>query len=142
MWNYRIVSRLDLLTLFLICILIVMGLITVSATSNSVEDKENILFLTSATKNQIKWFVIGIIAYGFFAVFDYRKLRNWAWGFYLITIFMLLGLFFTHSIHSVHRWYRIPFFNMGVQPAECAKLSSIIALSWFLEKKEGRTENG
>ncbi len=46
----------------------------------------------------------------------------------------LLGLFFTEPIQNVHRWYRLPFVGMSIQPSEHAKLIVVIALSWFLER--------
>jgi rod shape determining protein RodA len=50
-------------------------------------------------------------------------------------VLLLIGLFFVPAIQNVHRWYRIPFLGMAVQPSECAKLIVVIALSWFLENR-------
>lgn len=69
------------------------------------------------------------------AAFDYTKLRGWALILYILSIIALIGLFFTDSIQRVHRWYKIPLLNFNVQPSECAKLSLVIFMSWFLEKR-------
>ena len=48
-------------------------------------------------------------------------------------ILLLLGLYFTAPIQNVHRWYRIPFIGLNIQPSEHAKLIVAIALSAFFE---------
>ena len=50
---------------------------------------------------------------------------------------LLFGLFFTNPVHSVQRWYKLPFIGIYFQPSEYAKLSVIFTLGgWFLEKKK------
>lgn len=135
MWNHQFLRRLDFRTFPLLLGLMVMSLLVISATSGDALQIAETGFFTPRVKSQLQWFGIGSVAYLFFAGLDYHKLREWSWVFYFITILMLLGLFFTHSIQNVHRWYRIPFIGIGVQPSECAKLSVILTLSWFLERK-------
>jgi rod shape determining protein RodA len=92
-------------------------------------------FLTEITKKQIQWFMVGWAVYGFCVGLDYRKLRSWASIFYLVSIVLLIGLFFTDPIQHVHRWYRVPFVGREFQPSEYAKLAVVLALSVFLESK-------
>jgi len=111
------------------------SLLVISATSTGERQRADASFFTPLVKSQLQWFGIGGLGYLFFAGINYHKLREWSWIFYLSTILMLMGLFFIDPINNVHRWYRIPLTGMGIQPAECAKLSLILTLSWFIEKK-------
>lgn len=138
MWNHHSLRRLDFRTFPLLLGLMMISLLVISATSIDRIDSIEKSFFTPLVKSQMQWFVIGSVAYLFFAGLDYHKLREWSWIFYLVTIVMLMGLFLTDSIKNVHRWYRIPLIGIGVQPSECAKLSMILVLSWFLERKGNR----
>ena len=53
-------------------------------------------------------------------------------------IIALIGVFFSTSAHSVHRWYRIPILDIGFQPSEFTKLVVVMTISWFLEKRKNR----
>ena len=99
------------------------------------------IFFTPVVKGQIQWFLIGSAIFLFFAGFDYNKLREWTWILYALMIISLLGLFFTSSIQSVHRWYRIPLIGISIQPSEYAKVVVVISLSWFLERRRGKANN-
>ncbi len=135
MLNYKVLRHLDFRTFPILLGLMMISLIVISATSFETSSAMHIGFFTPRVKSQIEWFGLGIIAYLFFAILDYHKLRDWAPFFYFITILLLIGLFFTDSIQNVHRWYRIPLINSEMQPCECAKLSLILTLSYYLERK-------
>ena len=130
MWDHRYLSRMDFRMIPIIIGLMLISLLVISSTTG-VEGQ----FISPFVKSQMSWFLIGWGAYLFFACFDYRKLREWAWILYLIMILLLLGLFFTAPIHRVHRWYRIPILHMMIQPSEYAKLTVVLSLSWFLERR-------
>ncbi|NRA90389.1 MAG: FtsW/RodA/SpoVE family cell cycle protein [Simkaniaceae bacterium] len=135
MWNHQYLRRIDFRTLPIIAILMVMSILVIASTTSQVQLTGEDIFLSSTVKNQIQRFGVGIVCYLFFAGLDYHKLREWAWILYVGTILLLFGLFFTESIQHVHRWYRIPFIGGTLQPSEYAKLSLVLTLSWFLEKK-------
>jgi len=135
MWNHQYLRRIDFRTLPIIAILMVMSILVIASTTSQVQLTGEDIFLNSTVKNQIQRFGVGIVCYLFFAGLDYHKLREWAWILYVGTILLLFGLFFTESIQHVHRWYRIPFIGGTLQPSEYAKLSLVLTLSWFLEKK-------
>lgn len=135
MWNPRYLTRLDFRVIPIILGLMLISLLVISSYSiDTISDHSEEIFFTPMVRTQLKWFLIGSIIYLFFAGFDYNKLREWTWFFYVFMIISLLGLFFTDSIQRVHRWYRVPFINISFQPSECAKLIVVITLSWFLEK--------
>jgi rod shape determining protein RodA len=113
------------------------SLLVISSMTGS--ELEGFVFLTPLVKSQMRWFCLGWAVFFLFSLFDYRKLRDWSLVLYVVTVLLLIGLFFTAPIQNVHRWYRIP----GVasfQPSEQAKLILVICLSWFLERRGSRAE--
>lgn len=96
---------------------------------------EDAPFLTSQTLAQLKWFALGLVVYFLSASFDYHRLRDFAWLLYLLSLVMLIGVFFTAPIANVHRWYRLPGIGMSIQPSELAKITCVMAMAWFLEQK-------
>lgn len=136
MWSAHYLTRMDFRVIPIILSLMLISLLVISSYSlNPASDHLDEAVFTSLTYVQIKWFVAGSLVYLFFAGFNYNKLREWTWVLYALMILALVGLFFTDSIQRVHRWYRIPIINMSLQPSEYAKLTVVIALSWFLERR-------
>lgn len=136
MFNYRNLSRLDFRVIPIILGLMVISLLIISSfTVDTLPEGSEDRFFTPIVRNQVQWYVMGWGVYLFFASFDYNKLREWTWVLYGLMLIALLGLFFTDAIQRVHRWYRIPFLGISVQPSEYAKLIVVIALSWYLERK-------
>ncbi|MES2345535.1 MAG: FtsW/RodA/SpoVE family cell cycle protein [Chlamydiota bacterium] len=136
MWNHQFLRKIDFRTLPIIIALMGISLLVISSTTQELVDFGEETFWTPLAKSQLRWFAIGSIVYIFFAGFDYHKLRSWTWVLYFVTLGSLFGLFFTTPIQNVHRWYRLPFIGGTLQPSEYAKLIVVLALSWYLEKKE------
>ncbi len=136
MWNHKYLARLDFRMVFVILALMGISLLVISATTNEVQEGAFESFLTPTVKQQLRWFALGGIGYLFFAGIDYQVLKKWTWLLYFAMILMLFGLFFTSAIQNVNRWYRIPGIGITIQPSEYAKLIVVIALSWFLERRE------
>ncbi len=135
-WSYQHLLRIDFRVVIVIITLMTISLLVISAHSiPTTADVQELSFFTPVVKSQIQWFAIGTGLFIFFAGFDYNKLREWTWILYALMIFLLVGLFFTNSIQRVHRWYKIPFIGISMQPSEYAKLIVVITLSWFLERK-------
>jgi len=135
MWDYKQIRRMDFRVIPVILALMFLGLVVIS--SFSTEHPLDLIdegFMTPMVRAQLKWCILGWGVYFFFCGFDYNKLREWVWVLYIIVLFSLVGLFFTDPIQRVHRWYRLPFIHISVQPSEYAKLAVVITLSWFLEK--------
>lgn len=136
-WNLEQIKRVDFRILPIIAILMFFGLMDIS--SFSIEhtlDEPTEGFITPMVRAQLKWCFLGWGVYFFLAGFDYHKIREWVWVIYVLVLLSLIGLFFTDSIQRVHRWYRIPFIHISIQPSEYAKLAVVITLSWFLEKRK------
>lgn len=132
MWSHRALLRLDWKVMAIVGALMVVSLLVISATDPSVMGGS--AMLSPKAVSQLHRFVVGWGVFLFFAGVDYNKIREWAWVLYVIMCLSLLGLFFTEPIQNVHRWYRVG--GLGIQPSEYAKLSLVIALSWFLERNK------
>jgi rod shape determining protein RodA len=140
MWNYKYLRQIDFKTIPIIFGLMFISLLVISSMTTK---NEGPVFFTPVVKNQIEWFLLGWIAYLFFAGFNYKKLRDWSTVLYTGCLVLLVGLFFVNPIQNVHRWYKIPLLGREFQPSEYAKVIIIIALSSFLasqEKKRNRWE--
>ena len=135
MWEYRLFRKLDFRTLPIILGLMAISLIVIGATTMPIDKEYASFFQLPFVLNQCKWFAIGSLFYAFFAGLDYHKLRQLAWIGYILTILLLLGLFFTTSIRHVHRWYQLPLLGIMIQPADFAKLTLVVTLSAFLERQ-------
>jgi len=135
MWHSKTLTRIDFRIVPVIVSLMLVSLLILAsfAVEHNPDGIEEGL-LSPIVKNQIKRFIMGWAVFIFFAGFDYNKLREWSWILYAIMLISLIGLFFSKSIVGVQRWYRIPLLGLSIQPSEFAKLSVIIALSWFLER--------
>ncbi len=132
MWDHKNLLYIDFRLIILIFSLMGISLLVIS----SMTSVENNSFFTPFVKNQIQWFILGWIVFIFFTGFDYRKFYQWTWVLYFFMIFLLIGVFIVSPIQRVHRWYRIPFIGMNVQPSEYAKLIVVFTLGWFLEKQK------
>lgn len=135
MWDHRYLSRIDFRTIPILCVLMIISLMVISATTGDHLDGVEEVLITPLVKSQIQWFGLGWVCYFFFAGFDYRKLKEYTWILYLGMLLLLFGLFFVPAIQNVHRWYRIPIVNFAFQPSEYAKLIVVMTLSLFLENK-------
>lgn len=128
----RFFSHLDYRMLGILFALMIISLLIITATDPSLSEHHGVL--SPKALSQLHRFIVGIGVFLLFAWIDYRRLREWAWIAYLLTVIALFGLFFTDSIQNVQRWYRIPGIGASLQPSECAKLVLVIALSWYLER--------
>ena len=127
--NYNFNDKFDIWFFATIILLLCIGLLAIySATLN------NALVENNFTK-QLFWVGIGIIV--FFIVFSIptNTFKNIAWPAYLFSILLLLVvLIMGRKISGAKSW--LFFGSLGFQPSEIAKISTILALSSFLCKKD------
>lgn len=91
-------------------------------------------------REQIKWLVLGFLAFGILSRIPHIIYRQFAVPMLLATLVLLLAVFipgFGVRALGAHRWLNFGVFI--VQPAELAKLTMVIYLSaWFSTKERGR----
>ncbi len=122
-FDRRLISHLDWLLLLLILLLLGVGMMAVySATYQSGHR------LSPWATRQISWAVLGLI--GMFAAFaiDYRRLENWAYIPYGLSLVLLVLVPVLGSFGGgARRWIALGFFS--VQPSELAKVTLLLVLA-------------
>ncbi len=90
---------------------------------------------------QLQWFVIGLIGFGIFAAFPYKKLQKMTKWIVIVSFAMLVFvLFFGETVNQAQRAINLfGFFNL--QPAELVKLGIIIYLASIYSKKQDYIES-
>jgi rod shape determining protein RodA len=82
-------------------------------------------------KMQMMWFGIGLLVYLGTALMDYRLICQWASVWYTVAVGLLvLVLVAGVKVYGARRW--LGWHGYGIQPAEIAKLATLIAVSYFL----------
>jgi rod shape determining protein RodA len=81
---------------------------------------------------QIVWACAGVVIALFLALFDYKKLRDWALWLYLGTLALLLyTCVFGRVVNGARAW--LGFGGFGIQPSEFAKISTVVFLARYLD---------
>jgi len=83
------------------------------------------------------WTLIGFAAMFLTMRFDYQRLnRRWiVYGLFLVTTVLLVAVFAFSPVNGARRW--IKFQGFSAQPSEIAKLSLVLFLAYFLDKRAG-----
>ena len=83
------------------------------------------------------WTGIGLVVMLAAMQFDYVRLKDKriVYGLLLLTTLMLLAVFAFPSINGARRWIKLSKFS--IQPSEVSKLSLVIFLAYFLERRAG-----
>src|SRR6266403_1706392 len=80
---------------------------------------------------QMVWFGVGLLVYLAAALVDYRLICQWATVWYVIALgTLVLVLVAGVKVYGARRW--LGWHGFGIQPAESAKLATLVALSYFL----------
>jgi len=118
--NLGLLRRMNGVMLAAIIGLIVIGVFFIYSATAMRDDSTADLF-----KKQILWALAGLVCYAATAMLDYRRLRDVAWGGYIMALILLVAvLFFGTRIYGAKRW--LMFLGVGVQPSEIAKLAVIL----------------
>lgn len=127
--NYKFKDKFDVWFFVPIILLLSIGLIAIySATFNNPIAENNFI-------RQLIWVGTGIIV--FFVVYSIptNTIKNIAWPAYIFTILLLIiVVVMGKRVSGAKSWLYVG--SLGFQPSELAKISTILALSSFLSKKE------
>jgi cell division protein FtsW len=84
--------------------------------------------------------VLGIFSLLFFSVFDYNKLKKFIVPLLILTVLLLISvLLFGTTVSGAKRWLR--FGPVGFQPSEIAKITVIIFLAWYIDRRTSKIKN-
>ena len=82
---------------------------------------------------QMVWFGVGLLIYLAVALVDYRLICQWATVWYVIALGLLLLVLVVGVTHyGARRWLGFGHGGFGIQPAEIAKLATLVAISYYL----------
>lgn len=87
-------------------------------------------------ERQLVWAVISLTVMGWISRLDYNRLREWLAPIYGVTAFFLLAALFFRPIAGARRWIHLG--PIGIQPAEFAKLTSVLFLASYLDRKHSK----
>ena len=112
------------------------GVVMVYSASAVLAQKENGNQFHYVLKQGV-WVAIGFGVMLLAMQFNYQQLksRRVVYGLLIICTLGLMAVFGFSSVNGAHRWIKLPGFNL--QPSEISKLSLIIFLAYFLEKRAG-----
>ena len=112
------------------------GVVMVYSASAILAQKENGNQFYYVIKQSV-WVALGFIVMLLAMQFNYQQLksRRIVYTLLFLCTIGLLGVFAFSSINGAHRWLKFPGFSL--QPSEISKLSLIIFLAYFLEKRAG-----
>jgi cell division protein FtsW (lipid II flippase) len=79
---------------------------------------------------QMAYSVIAVAVMFLATTFNYRVLERFSYVLFLLSIMLLVAVYFCPAINGAHRWIRVG--PLGVQPSDLAKLTFILALARYL----------
>jgi rod shape determining protein RodA len=92
------------------------------------------LYLQDAYKRQALWVALGVIFFLLGSRFNYRRLWDWNYALYVMTLFLLALVYILGAARmGAQRWLRFAGFNF--QPSEFAKLAVVIFIARYFSQK-------
>ncbi len=90
-------------------------------------------------KRQLLFAAVGIGLMAVLSRVDYKMYREYNWIIFFITALLLVAVLFSPAVAGVKRWIRIGSF--GLQPAEFAKITVVLFLADYLDRKRSKIKN-
>lgn len=85
---------------------------------------------------QLLWTALSLAAMSMAARTDYNRLREWLFPVFVATCLLLAAALLGPKVAGVRRWIRLG--PVGLQPAEFAKLASVLFLASYLDRKHSK----
>lgn len=122
------------------CVLMLggLGLVMVYSATRGSEPPYNQSFVV----RQALFFAVGLGAMIVATLYDYRRIRDWAWAPFIVAVLLLLAVIspLGSNIKGSQRWFSIGPFT--VQPSEFTKVALVIALAAMLAGWAGQVDVG
>jgi len=115
--------------------LLVIGVVMVYSAS-AIYAEKNLGHALYFFQRQLLWTVLSLLAMSAMSRFDYNRLREYLMPIFVVTCLTLVAALFFPAVAGAKRWIR--FGPLGLQPAEFAKLTSILFLAAYLDKKHSK----
>jgi rod shape determining protein RodA len=121
----------------ILILLILMAISTMLIHSATISNEK--LYKLGLPKKSLIFYAIGFVVMLGTAFFDYRLLLKMSLYLYGFGILLLIGLFTPLGTEhfGAKGWYTLPLGSLEFQPAELMKLILILAIAWFLARREG-----
>ncbi len=133
MFHSRLV-RADWKLMAAVLILVVIGLTMVYSATRAQLTVEG-SSPTSKMATQSIWVVLSLVAFVLVACFEYSRLQQLSWPFYVGALVLLALVLVTGAfVRETQRWLSIG--PVNIQPAELAKLGVILLLGAYLSSRE------
>ncbi len=87
-------------------------------------------------KRQLFWAIFGVTAMGLVSRVNYNRYREKIAPILLVTVIGLLWALLGHKVGGARRWIKIG--PLGIEPSEFAKISCVVILAYYLDKKRSR----
>ncbi|MFI5347010.1 MAG: putative lipid II flippase FtsW [Elusimicrobiota bacterium] len=87
-------------------------------------------------QRQFAWAIVSLVVMGWFSRLDYNRLREWLAPIYGVTVALLFAALLFRPIAGARRWIHLG--PIGLQPAEFAKLTSVLFLATYLDRKHSK----
>ncbi|MFH1963122.1 MAG: rod shape-determining protein RodA [bacterium] len=130
MLNYNLHRGFDYIMLVSIVLIVLMGITTIYSGTHAIEWAKDIWL------KQTIWFGLGLVGMTGAILFDYQLLGKYSRLIFIIAIVLLICVLFGPTVRSAKSWFLLG--PISFQPAEFAKLATIIVLAEYLStKKEG-----
>lgn len=126
----KLISKMDFTLLFVVAVIIASGLLILSSAAASKEE--------AYVLKQSVWIVIGVILILMTIQFDYTVLQKYTKQLYGLNLILLIAvLIFGKEVAGAKSWFVVP--GVGsLQPAEMAKIFTIICFAKFLSDRRGQ----
>ncbi|MDI6781137.1 MAG: rod shape-determining protein RodA [bacterium] len=130
MLNYNLHRGFDYIMFGSIILIVLMGITMIYSGTHAIEWAQNIWI------RQTVWFGLGLAGMIAAILFDYQLLGKYSRLIFIIAIVLLICVLFGPSVRSAKSWFLLG--PISFQPAEFAKLATIIVLAEYLStKREG-----
>ena len=128
---FNIRTGIDMSFLVLVLLLLSIGLVMLFSASypNALYHRGNSYVFIS---NQLVFAGIGLFGMMALSTINYHVLRKLAWPILLITVILLIAVFFFPPINNARRWIPLPMFN--IQPSEIAKFAVVVVFAQIATK--------
>ncbi len=108
------------------------GLLMIYSVTRLIDQRQGGL-ATFSMERQLVFVVLGVIMMGVFTAIDYRELRNFVIPAYAGMVVLLIVVLFFEGRKGARSW--IPIGNFQFQPAEFAKIVTVLALAALLSSQ-------